>query len=522
MVKIYSPGQGIYRVYFSPTMQDHDSKGVDHLITGNHIWNQEKRSFLRGEVIVRAGYVEDISFGNPLPSDATRGAERLSLGDDLLFPAFLDSHMHLYQWSISRQGINLNGCRSSMEIVNTLERVKNGSLPNRFFEEMGVLIGNDYDESRFVKGENLNGDLLQRFFPDTSVILRRICGHKAIVNEMGADLLGVEPDLFGFILEGKAMEIIWGLNIDIRTAKIFLKEAIKELHTTGVVGGVEILPSSRIDEFKEVFRKMSGSMNLAISIIKEGDNSSQKGIFPVNWDEEVHPHHCSDPPIIFQKLFLDGSIGSRTASFSEPYTDGPMIPTIHSDRALEEIMGDAAMHGLVPMMHCIGDRAVSQAIRIAVKFDRPFRLEHAESITEKHLASMKGGKGALSMQPNFSAQWGREGGLYERALGERGKVLNPFRTIDRSWVPWCFGTDMMPPGPLFAIKGAVYPQDPSQSISTIRSLQGFTTNVSDISFIRQRSPGTLSIGAPADLIVIDKTMINVKKTFKKGIVVHSL
>jgi predicted amidohydrolase YtcJ len=112
--------------------------------------------------------------------------------------------------------------------------------------------------------------------------------------------------------------------------------------------------------------------------------------------------------------------------------------------------------------------------------------------------------------------------LYESALGKMGLGLNPFRDIDGSGVPWCFGTDMMPPGPLFAIKGSVSPYSSEQSISAIRSLVGFASDSSILSFLKRRSPCSMEKGAPANLVVMDNELENVRMTFKMGRLVHSL
>ncbi|MGA1848368.1 MAG: amidohydrolase family protein [Thermoplasmatota archaeon] len=494
----------------------------DHLITGSSIWNHKKGCFSSGQIFISDGLIEDISFDKPLSSSGSVGAERWDIGENLLFPAFLDSHMHLFQWSRARQGIDLRQCRSPGEIMELLNAVRNGTETNLLYERKGALIGNDYDESTFVKGSELNGGVLQKLFPDTPVVLRRICGHKAVVNEAGADLLDVKPDEGGFIFEEEAMEITWKMDLDGATSRISLQQAIDELHSMGVVGGVDIIPSSRVVDFRDSFKDMKGSMDLSISVISDPGSPTWKGHYPQTWNEAFPGDSNGDPPVVFQKFFLDGSIGSRTASFSMDYLDSRKSHPIHSDAELKLLLEGAATNGLVPMMHCIGDLAVDQAVRIGSEFGSPFRLEHAESITRRDLNAMRSGNGALCLQPNFSYLWGNKGGLYESALGKKGLELNPFGVIDGSGVPWCFGTDMMPPGPLFAIRGSVHSSSTKKGISSVRSLAGFTWNSSILSFLQNRAPCLLEPEAPANIVVMDNAMENVIMTFKNGRLVHSL
>ena len=60
-----------------------------------------------------------------------------------------------------------------------------------------------------------------------------------------------------------------------------------------------------------------------------------------------------------RKFFSDGSMGSSTAAFFEPYSDdaGNAGLLMHDPDELERLIVDTDAHGIQPVVHAIGDRA---------------------------------------------------------------------------------------------------------------------------------------------------------------------
>lgn len=496
---------------------------VDWYFTNGHLWDATSNGFKPGEMVVRDGSIEEMVFKKKLSHGSFAGAERIDLEGGYLCPGFIDSHMHLFQWSITRKGLDLSWCRSEADIEDAIGSVLDGGSSDQIFETNGIVFGRDFDDSKFRDGPLNDGRFLERKFPDIPILLRRICGHKALVNSEGLGMIDTDNEASnGVILEEGAMEAPWKLPLKNEILSTFLSEAIDHLHSHGVQGGVDILPSSQFEKMTSVLSNIDKEFLLTASIIRDGEVPTGKRLQPATWDEpyETPLPDENEIPIVYEKFFLDGSIGSRTASFSQDYSDAERSGLIMDDKTLKEKVRRSSDDGLVPMVHCIGDKAISQAVRVLEDFDILYRLEHAEAINDEHIDGMRNGKGALCLQPNFQKNWGGIGGLYEQCLNSRCQYLNPFRTIADSGIPWCFGTDMMPPVPLYAVQGATKHPNRDQRLKREEALNGFTTHSRKLSFISGSTEKHMSVGSQANIIIINKEFYGINTTFLKGKIVY--
>src|SRR3974377_1429255 len=119
------------------------------------------------------------------------------------------------------------------------------------------------------------------------------------------------------------------------------------------------------------------------------------------------------------KGFADGSLGSSTALFFEPYTDAPGSSGLPS----EEMIPQSAMFdrirsedrsGLQIWVHAIGDRAnqtvlemFSQIAAVNGPRDRRFRIEHAQHLRPEAIAAFSRQGVIASMQPYHAIDDGR-------------------------------------------------------------------------------------------------------------------
>ncbi|MEO0192659.1 MAG: amidohydrolase family protein, partial [candidate division WOR-3 bacterium] len=176
------------------------------------------------------------------------------------------------------------------------------------------------------------------------------------------------------------------------------------------------------------------------------------------------------------KVFLDGSIGARTARFKRPYADtrGRGVLTCTPDD-LAAILKTASAAGIRVLTHAIGDEAIEMALSVYRETIDPgnpmgHTIEHAEAISQKGLDMAAEMGVVLSVQPNF-LQWQAPGGLYEKALGRRrARSLNPFRRMLGRGARVLFGSDSMPPGPQYGIGLAINHPNPDERIEPLQAL----------------------------------------------------
>jgi predicted amidohydrolase YtcJ len=224
------------------------------------------------------------------------------------------------------------------------------------------------------------------------------------------------------------------------------------------------------------------------------------------------------------KGFVDGSLGSHTAAFQEPFTDAPR------DRGLlvtppEELyaaISGADKAGLHVMVHAIGDRANATILDIFARVarengarDRRFRIEHAQHLTPGDIPRFRELGVIASMQPYHAIDDGR---WADAIIGpERSRTTYAFRSLLDAGAQLAFGSDwyVAPPTPLDGIYAAVTRRTlddkrpggwvPEQKISVDQALRAYTAGGAYASFM-EKDTGIIAPGMLADLTVIDQDL----------------
>lgn len=213
-------------------------------------------------------------------------------------------------------------------------------------------------------------------------------------------------------------------------------------------------------------------------------------------------------------LFVDGSIGSRTACLHAPYTDAPAAGgTAYLDAAaIAEHVALCTEAGVQAGFHAIGDAAVAAVARgvreaaARVGLDRVralrHRVEHAEMMTEETVAAFAELGLVASVQPAFDAAWGGEDGMYAQRLGaERARTLNPFAAMTRAGVPLALGSDspVTPLDPWGTLRAAAFHRTLEHRISVRGAFNAHTRG--GWRAVGRDDAGVLVPGAPADYVV---------------------
>jgi predicted amidohydrolase YtcJ len=221
--------------------------------------------------------------------------------------------------------------------------------------------------------------------------------------------------------------------------------------------------------------------------------------------------------IVGVKLFLDGSLGARTAGLKEPYSDDPdnYGKLLHSDEKLLNIFGDIMTIGYSLMAHAIGDRAIQQFVEIYKKVfsdeipDNPkmHSLEHVEVIDSELLDELKNLGIVVSAQPNFAGRWSNPGGLNEQRLGKKRLMrCNAYKEFINKEIPVVFGSDSMPLDPIFGLRSAVFHPIKNQSVTPLEAVKAYTQNCYKI-FKLDSKFGSIEPGKMADLVILTKDPI---------------
>ena len=227
------------------------------------------------------------------------------------------------------------------------------------------------------------------------------------------------------------------------------------------------------------------------------------------------------------KGFVDGSLGSGTALFEEPYTDEPdnsgLLVTPLED--LRRQVAKAEEAGLQVAIHAIGDRAIRVLLDIyqdtEAEFgsrDRRYRIEHAQHLGSADVARFARLGVVAAMQPYHAIDDGR---WAERRIGERrARLTYAFRSLLDSGAVVAFGSDwtVAPLDPLLGLYAAVTRRTldgenpegwvPEQRIDVETALKAYTSSAAWASFTDELT-GSLSPGRLADIAVLSENPFTV-------------
>jgi hypothetical protein len=230
------------------------------------------------------------------------------------------------------------------------------------------------------------------------------------------------------------------------------------------------------------------------------------------------------------KGFADGSLGSRTAYFFEPFSDEPgnhgllgeeMQPlSLMRDRMMK---ADAA--GLQICTHAIGDQAISIVLDLYTyvakahgEMDRRFRIEHAQHMAAKDFDRFAQMNVIASVQPYHAIDDGR---WAEGYIGhDRASRTYAFRTFLNHGVHLAFGTDwdVAPLNPIFTIYAAVTRATldgknpngwfPEQKLTVVEAVEAYTMGSAYAEF-QEKVKGSITPGKLADMVVLSDDIFSV-------------
>jgi predicted amidohydrolase YtcJ len=214
-------------------------------------------------------------------------------------------------------------------------------------------------------------------------------------------------------------------------------------------------------------------------------------------------------------IWLDGSLGSRTAALQRPYADAPdsVGHLYHAQDAIESLVRNCIASGLQVGFHAIGDRAIEQALccfeaaadggRIP---DRSCRLDHFGLPSPEQIRRAADLGIVVSTQPTFPFLRGGPGSVYETRLGEeRVSRAYPLRELLDAGLLVAGGSDsnVLPADVMLAIHAAVNHPNERERIPPEQAVRLYTENAARSGF-EEQTRGTLAIDKAGDMIVVDR------------------
>jgi hypothetical protein len=501
---------------------------ADLLIVNARIWTGVPERPLAEAVAIAGGRVAAIGTTAELMVWRGPSTRVIDAAGARVLPGFNDSHVHFMGGGLQLDNVDLRQAPTPQAFAQLIgERARKTPAGE-------WVVGGDWDDQLWDPPVLPTRDLIDPASPATPVFVNRFDGHMAVANSLALKLAGVTaatPDPPGGVIVRDAAGSPTGL----------LKDA-----AMGLVNRV-IPPITPARRAQALTRALDHAASLGVTSVRDmgpdaGDLSTyadfaESGRLTVRISAAPSELQWADQAKLgirrafgtpFFRLgavkgFADGSLGSTTAYFFEPYTDEPatrglladeMIPIEGMRRRLTA--ADAA--GLQLCIHAIGDQAISVVLDLFADVaqangarDRRFRIEHAQHVAQKDFDRFATQGVVAAVQPYHAIDDGR---WAERRIGPaRIQTTYAFRTFLDKGVRVAFGSDwpVAPLGPILGIYAAVTRATidgknpdgwvPAQKITVEEAVRAYTAGSAYAEFT-DAEKGTLTPGSLADVIVL--------------------
>jgi predicted amidohydrolase YtcJ len=523
-------------------------RGADLILLNGKIWTGEPMAVPEKDA-PPAQFVEAVAvLGGRIVATGTTDQIRAYSGPEtrvidldgrFAMPGFNDAHTHFIAGSFQLLEIHLKHTRNEQEFVRLIGEKSHTLKPGQW------LRGGDWDEEAWPDAKLPTRWMIDEATPHNPVLLDRYDGHAVLVNSLALKLAGITKDtpnpVGGVIVRDPKTGEPTGVLKDAaeelvdRVVPPPTDEEMEEALRTGLaearrVGVTSVSDMNLSDDFQREIRllrrtELDGRLTCRfyeITPIQEWKRLAEDGISHAMGDSFIQMGAV--------KGFADGSLGSRTAWFFEPYSDDSTnrgLPTalMQPPSKMLALAEGADAAGIQIAVHAIGDRANAEMLDIYRKIGgadpaaHRFRIEHAQHLRPQDIPRF-GKMGVIaSMQPYHAIDDGRWAG--KRIGHERAKTSYAWRSLLDSGAPLAFGTDwpVAPLNPLLGIYAAVtratldgkHPGGwfPEQRLTVDQALRAYTQGSAYAEFGEQQK-GTIAAGKLADVVVLSSDLFNIQ------------
>ena len=484
---------------------------------------------LDGEIISEVGSTEKVR------ANMGSATEVIDLNGAFLVPGFIDSHTHFLTGGFQLASVDLRSSSSPDEFSERIEGFIETVPGGRW------ILGGDWDHENW-GGELPNQEWINTISRDNPVFVTRLDLHMGLANSVALTQAGItdktpDPD-GGTIVRDPSTGVATGVLKDEAMAMVYrvipepsedeydesleramvhaFSQGVTQIHDVGSFGGW-----ADIATFQRAYER--GTLGIRIySIVPLSSSERLLSYIDENgWGDEWLWWGGV-------KGFVDGSLGSTTAWFYEPYGDAEettgLLVTDTTTLKNQLISADAA--GLQLAVHAIGDRANDWLLTVFEELrstnggnDRRLRIEHAQHLTAASIERFRDQKVTASMQPYHAIDDGR---WAEKRIGaERIKTTYAFQSLLDAGVNVSFGSDwtVAPLDPLAGIYAAVtrrtidgaHPDGwvPEQKIDLVDALRAYTSNAAYAGFSEDKT-GMLRAGYLADIVVLSHNLYEIR------------
>ena len=463
------------------------------------------------------------------------GTEVLDLAGKLVLPGFNDAHVHFFSGGENLASVQLRDAKSEEEFRKRIAEFAAKQPPGRW------ITGGDWDHENWTPARLPTRQSIDAVSAGHPVFVNRLDGHMGLANSQALQLAGISrdtPDPPGGTIVRDAAGEPTGVLKDAAMERMYraipapsedqVADAVRAAMLYAAQNGVtSVQDMSAAPEILRVYQALLARGELTVRISGHQPLASWQRLAAVGLradfgGEKLH--------IGGLKGFADGSLGSTTALFFEPYLDAPNTSGLANSEMIPESkmqthILDADRAGLQVAVHAIGDKAnhlvlgmYEEAERQNGARDRRFRIEHAQHLRMDDIPRFGKLHVIVSMQPYHCIDDGR---WAEKRIGpERAKSTYAYRALLDSGAVLAFGSDwdVAPMQPLMGIYAAAtrrtldgkHPNGwvPEQKITVAEAIRAYTMGSAYASF-DETIKGSIEPGKLADMVVVSDDILSV-------------
>lgn len=481
---------------------------------------------------VRSGRISRVGGSAAIGALAGKNTRVIDARGRLLLPGFNDAHVHFMEGGFALANLDLRDAASPEEFTRRVAEWAGRTPAGRW------ITGGGWDHERWPGAPLPARKMIDSVTAQNPVFLSRADGHCALANSLALKLAGLtraSADPPGGVivrepgsgeptglLKDAAMNVLWRvLPAPDRGEKLAAAQrATDHAAQLGVTSVQDVLAGDDV----EIYRALAAAGELKTRVY---------AMYPIaRWKEAAAKldRPQSGAGLVRAggvKGFCDGSLGSATAWFFEPYLDdagnrGLAGEEMSPEGMLLRRVLECDRAGLQVALHAIGDRANCEVLDLFQtaaarngERDRRFRIEHAQHLRPADIPRF-GRQGVIaSVQPYHAVDDGRWCG--PRLGPERLKGTYAFRSLLRAGAALALGTDwtVAPLNPMLTLAAAVTRQTldgknpggwlPEEKLTLEEALRAYTTGSARAEFA-EREKGSIAPGQLADLVIVDKNL----------------
>lgn len=507
------------------------AQNADLVVTNANIRTMDGKRTVARSMAVLNGKI--IAIGSDASTRSLIGPKTRVINADgkTVIPGFNDAHVHFMETGSQLSSVDLRDAKSPEEFVRRIKEFA-AKLPKGRW-----ILGGKWDHENWTPNNLPTAAMIDAVTPDNPVFIDRLDGHMALANSLAMKLAGVNKDTKDVegglivrdaggnptgVFKDAAMSYVnrvipapsWEERLEAAQA------ATEHAASLGVTSVQDMSAGTDVGVYQELLRQGKLKTRVyACSNLSDYKRWTNAGIRAAFGSSMLR--------VGCLKGYADGSLGSTTAWFFEPYLDDPKTSGLASDEITQtpDLVAAADRAGLQIKIHAIGDRANATILDIYARTaeangqrDRRFSIEHAQHLRQQDIPRFGSQKVVASMQPFHIIDDGRW--AWKRLDEKRIKGTYAFRTLLDSGAVLAFGSDspVAPLNPLFGVYAAVTRRTlddknpngwiPEQKITVDETVRAFTYGSAYGEF-QDETKGTLETGKVADFVILSDDIFTI-------------